>query len=84
MSRQGSNIIIWRVRERKIALPAIPILWKKFAVTIWKPIIGKNITTIRNPLAEISTSSRSDVKMPTTKSGISIPTKKPNVVTPVA
>ena len=32
--RQGSNSIIWRVRERNIALLACPMLWKKFAVTI--------------------------------------------------
>ena len=41
------------VRIRNIALPAIPILWKKLEVTIWKPIMGKNITVIRNPVAEV-------------------------------
>ena len=72
------------VRIRNIALPAIPILWKKLEVTIWKPIMGKNITVIRNPVAESSVNSASDVKIPTTRLGASIPTKKPKVVTQVA
>ena len=49
-------------------------------VTIWKPIIGKNITTIRKPRAEIAISSSSEVNIETTFSGISIPIRKPEVV----
>ena len=33
-------------------LTAIPMLWKKFDVTIWNPTIGKNSTTIRSPSAD--------------------------------
>ena len=84
ISRQGSRISICRVRERNIALPAMPMLWKKLEVTIWKPIIGKNITVMRSHVTESSVSSASDVKLPTTRSGTSIPTRKPKVVTAVA
>ena len=31
---QGNRKSNWRVRDRKIALDAIPILWKKLEVTI--------------------------------------------------
>lgn len=31
---QGNRKSYWRVRDRKIALDAIPILWKKLEVTI--------------------------------------------------
>lgn len=48
--------------RQNIALLAMPILWKKLEVTIWKPTIGKNITTIRSPLAEMRTSSSCVVK----------------------
>jgi ATP-dependent Lon protease len=63
---------------------AMPILWKKLEVTIWKPTIGKNITTIRSPLAEMRTSSSCVVKIETASRGINIPIRKPVVVTMVA
>ena len=59
-------------------------LWKKLEVTIWKPTIGKNITTIRSPLAEMRTSSSCVVKIETASRGINIPIRKPVVVTMVA
>lgn len=34
INRQGIRMSTWRVMERKIALLAIPILWKKLEVTI--------------------------------------------------
>ena len=70
--------------RQNIALLAMPILWKKLEVTIWKPTIGKNITTIRSPLAEMRTSSSCVVKIETASRGINIPIRKPVVVTMVA
>ena len=49
-----------------------------------KPTIGKNITTIRSPLAEMRTSSSCVVKIETASRGINIPIRKPVVVTMVA
>ena len=66
-----------------MAFLAIPILWKKLEVTIWKPMIGKNMTTTRKPLALSWMSCESVVKAATASSGISSPTK-PLVVTIVA
>ena len=74
----------WRETDKNIALLAMPILWKKLEVTIWKPTIGKNITTIRSPLAEMRTSSSCVVKIETASRGINIPIRKPVVVTMVA
>lgn len=34
MMMQGNKKSSWRVRDRKMALDAIPILWKKLEVTI--------------------------------------------------
>ena len=42
MIRQGNKNNSWRVSDKKMALLAIPILWKKFDVTIWKPTIGNS------------------------------------------
>ena len=62
----------------------MPILWKKLDVTIWNPMIGKNMTVIRNPRADRSIRVWSVVKADTASSGISSPTRKPLVVTIVA
>ena len=51
MNRHGKRNNNCLVSERKIALFAIPILWKKLDVTIWKPTIGNSKTTIRKPSA---------------------------------
>ncbi len=67
-----------------IAFPTIPILWKKLAVTIWKPIIGYVKNTMRRPFLESSISSLSLVNMPAMASGKEYTTKNPNVVTAVA
>ena len=52
MSKSGMSITTWRLSERMMAFFAMPMLWKKFDVTIWKPMIGKNIITIRRPRAD--------------------------------
>ena len=84
MSKSGMSITTWRLSERMMAFFAMPMLWKKFDVTIWKPMIGKNIITIRRPRAERSIKVWSVVKAFATSSGISSPTKNPVVVTIVA
>ena len=40
INMNGSKNISCLVSERKIAVPAYPILLKKFDVTIWNPTIG--------------------------------------------
>ena len=73
-----------RESDRKIALPAMPMLWKKLVVTIWNPMIGKQRKTIRIPSAERRISSGSFVKAETASRGASSPSRKPAVVTHVA
>ena len=73
-----------RDNERKIALPAMPILWKKLVVTIWKPMIGKQKKTMRIPSAERRTNSGSSVKTDTARRGANSPIRNPSVVTQVA
>ena len=65
MMRQGRRNNNCRVSDKKIALLAKPILWKKFPVTIWKPTIGKNKTTMRKPSEARAISPSSVVKMDT-------------------
>ena len=84
MIRHGSRNSNWRVSDRNIALFAIPILWKKLDVTIWKPTIGNTNTAMRKPSAALLISPSSVVKMETVNSGISSPTRKVKVVTTVA
>jgi hypothetical protein len=40
ISKQGRRNNSWRLSDMNMALPTIPILWKKLAVTIWNPMIG--------------------------------------------
>ena len=40
INRQGRRNSSCRLSDMNIALPTMPILWKKLAVTIWKPMIG--------------------------------------------
>ena len=40
INKHGSKKINCRLKDRKIALAAIPMLWKKLDVTIWKPTRG--------------------------------------------
>lgn len=68
----------------KIALPAMPILWKKFVATIWNPMIGKQRKTMRMPSAASRTSSSSVVKSDTARWGMNSPTTKPEEVTHTA
>ena len=82
--RHGSKNNNWRVSDKNIALFAIPMLWKKLDVTIWKPTIGKTSTAMRNPSAARLISPSSVVKIDTDNSGISYPTKKVKVVIAVA
>lgn len=84
ISKQGSKKSSCRLSDMKMDFPAIPMLWKKLAVTIWKPMMGKVRKTMRMPLAAISISSSSLVKMETTACGNSSQTRNPNVVTAVA
>ena len=84
MMRHGSKHSNWRESDRKIALLAIPILWKKFDVTIWNPTIGKTNTAMRNPSAARLMSPSSVVKIETVSSGIYSPTRKVKVVIAVA
>ena len=67
-----------------MAFFAMPMLWKKFDVTIWNPMMGQNITVMRSPRDERSIRVWSVVKAYATSSGISSPTRKPVVVTIVA
>lgn len=84
MRRQGNRNSNCRVSDRKMALFAMPMLWKKFDVTIWKPTIGKTSTAIRKPSADRLINPVSVVKMETVSSGTNSPTKKVKVVTAVA
>ena len=70
--------------EKNMALPAIPIHWKKLLTTIWKPTIGNANTVILKPSEARAISSSSVVNALTTKVGNNSPTRKPNVVITVA
>lgn len=39
-NRNGMSSSNWRLSERKMLFLAIPMLWKKLPVTIWKPMNG--------------------------------------------
>ena len=47
-ARKGSRKISWRDSDRKIALLASPMLWKKLVITIWRPMMKKRSTVMRN------------------------------------
>ena len=59
----------WRESEKKMALLAIPIHWKKFDTTIWKPTIGNAIRVSLNPSDARDISSFSVVNALTTSVG---------------
>ena len=80
MMRQGRRNNNCRVSDKKMALLAMPILWKKFDVTIWKPTIGKTNTTMRKPSEARAISPSSVVKSDTATSGMNSPTQKVRVV----
>ena len=45
--RSGRRMSNCLDKERKMLIFTFPIHWKKFVMTIWKPMIGKqNITTL--------------------------------------
>ena len=74
----------WRESDRKIALPAMPMLMKKLVATIWNPMIGKQMKTIRIPSTARRISSGSFVKADTASRGASSPIRNPAPVTHVA
>ena len=67
-----------------MALPAMPMLWKKLVETIWNPIIGKKTNAMRMPSAASRMSSASEVKSDTDTRGRHSPMRNPNVMTAVA
>ena len=42
-NRNGMSNSNWRLSERNMLFFAIPMLWKKLPVTIWKPMNGAMI-----------------------------------------
>ena len=75
---KGKRKMSWRVSERKMLLPAMPMLWKKAVETICTPTIGKNITKMRRPCAAPAMSSGASLaKSVTQGSAKNVPTKKP-------
>src|SRR5690554_3630903 len=84
INRQGRRNSNCRLSDMNMALPTMPMLWKKLAVTIWNPIMGYVKKTICNPFLESAINSLSLVNMEAIASGKKYTTKKPNVVTPVA
>ena len=74
----------WRESDRKIALPAMPMLMKKLVATIWNPMIGKQMKTMRMPSTDSRISSGSFVKADTASRGTSSPIRNPAIVTHVA
>jgi len=81
INKQGIKISTCRLNDKMMAFFAIPMLWKKLEVTIWNPMIGKNMTMMRKPRADIAFNVWSVVKADTTSSGISSPIRNPMVVT---
>ena len=81
INKQGIKISTCRLNDKMMAFFAIPMLWKKLEVTIWNPMIGKNMTIMRKPRADIAFNVWSVVKADTTSSGISSPIRNPTVVT---
>jgi len=71
----------WRESDRKIALPAMPMLMKKLVATIWNPMIGKQTKTMRIP----STASRMRRgSLPAKSLGVTGPRAKPSAAAAVA
>ncbi len=42
--------MIWRVRDRKMDFPAMPMDWKKLVATTWKPTIQNAMVVILRQL----------------------------------
>ena len=81
MARKGNRKISCRESDRKMALFAMPILWKKLEMTIWRPMMKKMATVMRKPRAASPMSSSSCVKRETAARGKNIPTMKHALVT---
>ena len=62
----------------------MPMLMKKLVATIWNPMIGKQMKTIRMPSTDSRISSGSFVKADTASRGTSSPIRNPAIVTHVA
>lgn len=77
INNAGSSNKNWRDKLRNIAFPAIPIHWKKFVTTIWKPTKGNIRVTIRNPLADSEARAGDGLNGSTTISGKSSPIASP-------
>ena len=69
-SNPGSRYTNWRESDRKILILAIPILWKKFDITICAPTNGNISVQMRSPDDAMSISSSLSVKIAETVCGI--------------
>ena len=83
-SSPGSRKSSCRESDRKMALPAMPMLMKKLVATIWNPMMGKKAKVMRIPSTDRRMSSGSFVKAETAVRGTSSPIRNPTVVTHVA
>ena len=72
--------INWRESDRKILILAIPILWKKFDITICAPTNGNINVQMRSPDDAMSINSSLSVKMAETVCGKSSQIMKPLLV----
>ena len=80
----GMRYSTWRVRLRKIALPAFPMEVKRLPVTIWKPMMSMVEQMIRIGLMVRSIRTASCVKTSVTSCGKHSPKKKTIPMTMVA
>ena len=80
----GMRYSTWRVRLRKIALPAFPMEVKRLPVTIWNPMMSIDEQMIRIGLMVRSIRTASCVKTSVTSCGKHSPRMKMIDITPVA
>ncbi len=72
--------MIWRERERNIALPAMPSAWKKLVDTTWNPTIQKDIVVMRMQFTAHSICDSSCMNMAAMALGLSAPMMLPSEV----
>lgn len=80
----GTRKRSWRVSERRMLLPGIPMLWKKAVDTICMPTTGQKRETILSPCADAAMREASLAKSDTRGTGKRWLAAKPKVVITVA
>ncbi len=84
MSKRGTRKSSWRVSDRNMLMPALPMLWKNPMVIIWNHMMGTTRFMTLSACAASFKSSSSFVNALATGVARSTQTMKPTIQMPVA